>query len=96
MEDYRHEVFRMGNADAYRVVLDIRFTIVMVAEIDLFIEHCIEQGTYCQPLLPERFAADKGDFLHLVGRCGAEFFQLGFRLGDFPNADFGFVFKSLF
>ena len=82
----------MGDADVRRHILEIRLAVFVVAEVNLVLEEFVEQGSHGKALLAEGFAADIGDFFHLVGWGGAEFYQFLFGLGDFPDRDGCFVF----
>ena len=80
-----------GNIDG--VVLQVRLAVVVVREIDLLLEKGVQEGAHGKALLAQGFAADEGDFLHLVGRGGAEVNQLLLRFRNLPHSDCGFVFK---
>ena len=96
MENHGYIPVRVGNGDVDRIVFDIRLAVVMVAEIDFFVEHGAQQGPHGEPLLAQGFAADERDFLHLVGGGGTEFFQFFLGLTDLPDADQRIIVKFLF
>ena len=48
----------MGDADVDGVVLDVRFAVVVVAEVHLFFEHYVQQCAHGKLLLAHGFALD--------------------------------------
>ena len=85
----------MGDGDVHRVVLQVGLAVVVVAQVHLVVEHRVEEGAHGQALLPQGFAADERDLLHLVAGGGAEFLELLFGFRDLPDADHRFIFKFL-
>ena len=95
MEDYRHILLSMGYGDVCGVVLKVGLTVVVVAQVYLFIEQGVEEGPHSKALLAEGFALYERDFFHLVGGGGGKFYQLILGFCDLPHAYCGFVFKFL-
>ena len=85
----------MGNGDVYGIVLQVRLAVVVVAQVHLLVEEGVQKGTHGEPLLAQGFAADEGDFLHLICRSGAELGELLLGFRNLPHADGGFVFQFL-
>ena len=93
VQDDGHVFFRMGDGDVHRIVLQVGFAVVMMAQVHLLVEEGVQQGADGEPLLAKGFAADEGDFFHLVRRGGAQLGEFLFGFGDLPHADGGFVFQ---
>ena len=77
----------MRDAYLYGTVLEIGLAVVVVAQIQLFREHHVEQCPYSKFFLtPYRAAGYLKIFKLIAGDRGAQAAQLVFVLGDFPDA----------
>ena len=64
-----------------------------MAEVNLFLEHFIQECADSQLLLPETLIANQRDFFHFICRNRAHGYEVFFRLGDLPDSDFCFIIK---
>ena len=85
----------MGDGNVYRVVLQVGFAVVVVAQVHFLVKEGVQEGTHGQPLFAQGFAADERDFFHLVRGGGGQLDQRLLRFGDLPHADGGFVLEFL-
>ena len=85
----------MGNGDIDGVVLQVRFAVVVMAQVHLFFKEGVQESAHGQALFAKRFAFDERDFFHLVRGGGAQAGELLLRFCDLPHTDGGLVFKFL-
>ena len=66
IENHCNVFIGVGDADVDGVVLDVRLAVIVMGEVNLILEHCVQQCPYSKLLLAERFTSDIGDFLKFV------------------------------
>ena len=56
VQNHGHVLVGVGDADVNCIVLDVGFAVIVVGEVHLLFEHCVQKSPHRQFLLAERFA----------------------------------------
>ena len=89
MDDDRGEAVGVGYADACAVVLDVRGSVFVMADVDRLLKQSLHQSQYGKPFAPCLFALVERNLLQFLFPVffvtGKYVQKLFLALGNFPN-----------